>query len=77
MEETYVFGFCNTDSGNLFLYIISLLDYHQSKTSNVVFMNTCLSLSYSIRKQNLEILAIKAVCLMELSDRTEIVYFTT
>ena len=53
MEEIYVFEFGNTDSGNLFLYTISLLDYHQSKTLNGVCMNTCLSVIYSIRNHSL------------------------
>jgi len=58
MDETCVFRFGNTDSGILFLYIISLLDCHQSKTLNGVCMNTCLSVIYLIRMHNLEILAI-------------------
>lgn len=59
IDEIYVFEFGNADSGNLFLYIISFLDYHQSKTLNGACMNTCLSVIYSIRKHNLEILSIK------------------
>jgi hypothetical protein len=58
MDEICVFRFGNNDSGILFLYIISFLDCHQSKTLNGVCMNTCLSVIYSIKKHNLEILAI-------------------